>query len=69
MWREVKLRPKENLSVLGYGRKSLGKQVTKLCVRQQAPKSTKAINSKYQEKCPVIHQMTLPLATEYLLES
>ena len=51
-WTELhwKLRPKENLNVLGYGRKSLGKQVAKLSVRQQASKSTKTvIHSKHQE--------------------
>lgn len=50
IWIEVKLRPKKNLSVLDYGRKSLGKQVAKLCVKKQAPKSTKtAIQAKHQE--------------------
>lgn len=70
IWIEVKLRPKENLSVLGYGRKSLGKQVAKLCIRKQTPKSTKtAIHAKHQENVQFTHQMRLSLATKYLLES
>lgn len=47
-----------------------GKQITKLNVRQQAPKSSKtAIHTKHQEKYPVIHQMTLTMTAKYLLET